>query len=107
MKAGGSYGSVFAWDLRRQQQPIILSGIGTNDTASNICISSSDVWEVQYDTFMSSSNRATANISSDRVLPVMMCSEDGILAVVKQGMIFIFYFFISVKKLYFKHKHII
>ncbi|CAH1419353.1 unnamed protein product [Lactuca virosa] len=83
--AGGSYGTVFAWDLRRQQQPIILSGIGTSDTTSNICISSSDVWEVQYDTFMSSSSRASANISSDRVLPVMMCSEDGILAVVKQG----------------------
>ncbi|KAL4571338.1 hypothetical protein LXL04_018096 [Taraxacum kok-saghyz] len=75
--AGGSYGSVFAWDLRRPQQPIILSGIGSGETQT---LSSSDVWEVQFDTFMT-----TSIISSERVLPVMMCSEDGILAVIKQG----------------------
>nr|XP_043621740.1 nuclear pore complex protein NUP43 [Erigeron canadensis] len=78
---GGSYGTVFAWDLRRPQQPIVLSGIDTSETTP--CISESDVWEVQYDTFMSASNHA--NISSERVLPAMICSEDGILAVIKQG----------------------
>lgn len=81
LKAGGSYGTVFAWDTRRSQQPIVLSGIDTGETTP--CISESDVWEVQYDTFMSASNRAT--ISSERVLPAMICSEDGILAVIKQG----------------------
>ncbi|KAI3771921.1 hypothetical protein L6452_03093 [Arctium lappa] len=81
--AGGSYGTVFAWDLRRPQQPIILSGIDVGEPMSSSSISESEVWEVQYDTFMSASNRA--NISSERVLPVMICSEDGILAVIKQG----------------------
>lgn len=79
--AGGSYGSVFAWDFRRPQQPILLSGIDTSKATS--CISESDVWEVQYDTFMSPTNGV--NISSERVLPVMICSEDGFLAVIKQG----------------------
>ncbi|XP_071725065.1 nuclear pore complex protein NUP43 [Rutidosis leptorrhynchoides] len=79
--AGGSYGTVFAWDTRRSQQPIVLSGIDTGETTP--CISESDVWEVQYDTFMSASSHST--ISSERVLPAMICSEDGILAVIKQG----------------------
>lgn len=81
LKAGGSYGTVFAWDLRRPQQAILLSGTDTGEATP--CISESEVWEVQYDTFMSASNRAS--ISSERVLPAMICSEDGILAVIKQG----------------------
>ncbi|KAI7725455.1 hypothetical protein M8C21_025460 [Ambrosia artemisiifolia] len=79
--AGGSYGTVFAWDLRRPQQPIVLSGIDNGETAA--CISESDVWEVHYDTFMSASDHA--KLSSKGVLPAMICSEDGILAVLKQG----------------------
>ncbi|KAK1434761.1 hypothetical protein QVD17_00511 [Tagetes erecta] len=79
--AGGSFGSVFAWDLRRPQQPIVLSGIDNGETAT--CISESDVWEVQYDTFTSASDHT--NLSSKGVLPVMICSEDGILAVLKQA----------------------
>ncbi|XP_076950993.1 nuclear pore complex protein NUP43-like isoform X2 [Bidens hawaiensis] len=79
--AGGSYGTVFAWDLRRPQQPIVLSGIDNGETTT--CISESDVWEVQYDTYMSTSDHA--KLSSKGVLPAMICSEDGILAVLKQG----------------------
>ncbi|CAL5374837.1 unnamed protein product [Camellia sinensis] len=52
---GGSSGTVFAWDLRWQQQPVVLSGV------------------------------AAGNMSTSRVLPIMICSEDGILAVVEQG----------------------
>lgn len=80
--AGGSSGTVFAWDLRWQQQPVILSGLGTGDAPAHL-LSESDVWEVQYDTFNPFSNHA--NFSSAQVLPVMICSEDGILAVVDQG----------------------
>ncbi|KAK9275412.1 hypothetical protein L1049_022676 [Liquidambar formosana] len=80
--AGGSSGTVFAWDLRWQQQPIILSGVGTGMPASH-SPSEGEVWEVQYDCHMPPSN--TSNISSSRILPVMICSEDGILAVVEQG----------------------
>ncbi|KAI3948016.1 hypothetical protein MKW92_047334 [Papaver armeniacum] len=68
--AGGSSGTIFAWDLWWQQQPILLSGL-------------IEVWEVQYDSYMQSQN--VSNTSSTRVLPVMMCSEDGILASIEQG----------------------
>lgn len=78
---GGSSGIVFAWDLRWQQQPILLSGVGLNGTTQPI--SESDVWEVQYDSYIQSSNINSA--SSTRILPIMMCSEDGILAVLEQG----------------------
>ncbi|XP_022729493.1 nuclear pore complex protein NUP43-like [Durio zibethinus] len=80
--AGGSSGTVFAWDLRAQQQPIVLAGAGTGEAAMSL-LSESEVWEVQYDRYTRSSN--ISNISSTRILPVMICSEDGILAVVEQG----------------------
>ncbi|XP_024458837.1 nuclear pore complex protein NUP43 isoform X1 [Populus trichocarpa] len=79
--AGGSSGTVFAWDLRRQQEPIILSSIGSSDTMTQP-LSESEVWEVQYDYYTKSLN---SNISSSRILPAMICSEDGILAVIEQG----------------------
>ncbi|XP_011012245.1 PREDICTED: nuclear pore complex protein NUP43-like [Populus euphratica] len=79
--AGGSSGTVFAWDLRRQQEPIILSSIGSSDTMTQP-LSESEVWEVQYDHYTKSLN---SNISSSRILPAMICSEDGILAVIEQG----------------------
>ncbi|KAA8522831.1 hypothetical protein F0562_009254 [Nyssa sinensis] len=80
--AGGSSGTVFAWDIRWQQQPIILSGMATGGANAH-SPSESEVWEVQYDNYMHSSNMG--NVSSSRILPVMICSEDGILAVVEQG----------------------
>jgi nuclear pore complex protein Nup43 len=46
-------------------------------------LSESEVWEVQYDYYTKSLN---SNISSSRILPAMICSEDGILAVIEQGM---------------------
>lgn len=76
--AGGSLGTVFAWDLRWQQQPIILSGAGAGNAAVQ-SISESEVWEVQYDCCIKS------NTSSTRILPSMICSEDGILGVIEQG----------------------
>lgn len=80
--AGGSSGTVFAWDRRAAQQPIVLSGAGTGE-APNSLLSESEVWEVQYDRYTRRSN--IGNISSTRILPVMICSEDGILAVIEQG----------------------
>ncbi|KAL5545108.1 hypothetical protein UlMin_008892 [Ulmus minor] len=80
--AGGSLGTAFAWDLRWPQQPIILSGVGAGDTVSR-SPSESEVWEVQYDRYAKSTNMG--NLSSSRILPAVICSEDGILAVVEQG----------------------
>ena len=59
----------------------MLSGAGLSGTGQSL--SESEVWEVQYDghTLSSSVNSAP----STKVLPVMMCSEDGILAVFQQG----------------------
>ncbi|KAJ4839778.1 hypothetical protein Tsubulata_026573 [Turnera subulata] len=78
--AGGSAGTVFAWDLRMQQQPIILSGAQSSDTMTQ-SLSESEVWEVQYDYY----TKFSKNMSSSRILPAMICSEDGILAVIEQG----------------------
>ncbi|XP_062078478.1 nuclear pore complex protein NUP43 [Humulus lupulus] len=80
--AGGSLGTVFAWDLRWPQQPIILSGVGTGDAGAH-SPSESEVWEVQYDRYAKSVNMG--NSSSSKILPAMICSEDGILAVIEQG----------------------
>ncbi|OWM89980.1 nuclear pore complex protein NUP43 [Punica granatum] len=81
--AGGSSGTIFAWDLRWQQQPIILSGVVMGDGSKHSVSDSSEVWEVQYDRDVKSSNASNFS-SSSRMLPVMMCSEDGILAVVEE-----------------------
>ncbi|CAI0427617.1 unnamed protein product [Linum tenue] len=78
--AGGSAGTIFAWDLRYQQQPIILSGTGSDTAAQSL--SESEVWEVQYDSYTKSSMN---NFSSSKLLPAMFCSEDGILGVIEQG----------------------
>lgn len=74
-------GTLFAWDLRWPQQPIILSRGGIAAINNEVpLVSESEVWEVQYD-------RSTkSNMSSTRVLPAMICSEDGFLAVIEQGM---------------------
>ncbi|KAL7193571.1 hypothetical protein ACSBR2_025218 [Camellia fascicularis] len=82
--AGGSSGTVFAWDLRWQQQPIVLSGVAAGEFQSH-SLSEREIWEVQYDSYSSN----IGNMSTSRVLPVMICSEDGILAVVEQGMKFV------------------
>ncbi|KAG0465989.1 hypothetical protein HPP92_020153 [Vanilla planifolia] len=78
---GGSSGMVLAWDRRWQQQPIFLSGGGLTGTGQ--ATSESDVWEVQYDIGTQTSGINSAPTS--KIFPVMMCSEDGILAVVEQG----------------------
>lgn len=79
---GGSSGSVFAWDLRRQQEPIPLAGIGSSSRQISGFLSESEVWEVKYDHYIQS---VGLDGTSSKILPVMMCSEDGILAVLESG----------------------
>ncbi|KAK8937024.1 hypothetical protein KSP39_PZI011916 [Platanthera zijinensis] len=78
---GGSSGTVFAWDLRWQQQPILLSGVSLSGTGRSTC--ESEIWEIQYDIHAQTSS--ISSTSSTKILPVMACSEDGILAVIEQG----------------------
>nr|CAD1830407.1 unnamed protein product [Ananas comosus var. bracteatus] len=68
---------IFVW----QQQLILLSGVGLNGTDQRV--SESEVWEVQYDSYTQSSGITSA--PSTKILPVMVCLEDGILAVLEQG----------------------
>ncbi|XP_068653019.1 nuclear pore complex protein NUP43-like [Aristolochia californica] len=75
---GASSGTVFAWDIRQPQQPILLAGVGLDERTPSP--SESEVWTVKYDTYMQLPNAGSA-----RILPVMMSSEDGILAVLEQG----------------------
>lgn len=74
---------MFAWDIRWPKKPVLLSGVGVADVNSLV---ESDIWEVQYDNYTHTSN---INSSSSRILPAMICSEDGILAVIEQGMPFL------------------
>lgn len=73
--AGGSSGTVFAWDLRLQHKPVILSGDGVDEKIIHSPCES-EVWKVQHDNYTN---------SSSRILPAMICTEDGILAVVEEG----------------------
>ncbi|EYU37142.1 hypothetical protein MIMGU_mgv11b0064491mg, partial [Erythranthe guttata] len=81
--AGGSYGTVFAWDTRWPKKPILLSGLGVNENPHANSLVESDIWEVQYDNYTHPSNINSS--SSSKILPAMICSEDGILAVIEQG----------------------
>ncbi|WOK95043.1 nuclear pore complex protein [Canna indica] len=78
---GGSAGTIFAWDIRYQQQPILLSGVGHD--GGSLPFPDSEVWEVQYDNHVRYSSVNSA--ASAKVLPVMACLENGILAVLEQG----------------------
>ncbi|XP_047311375.1 nuclear pore complex protein NUP43 [Impatiens glandulifera] len=82
---GGSSGSVFAWDIRWSQQPVMLSGYAAGGESSFSAASESEVWQVQYDNYSRSSSNISNVSSSSQILPAMICSEDGILAVVQQG----------------------
>ncbi|XP_051132028.1 nuclear pore complex protein NUP43 [Andrographis paniculata] len=81
--AGGSSGTLFAWDIRSPKQSVVLSGVGFRDAPKNSLVES-DVWEVQYDNYTHSSKIINSS-SSSRILPAMICSEDGILGVVEHG----------------------
>ncbi|KAI4376778.1 hypothetical protein MLD38_014496 [Melastoma candidum] len=80
--AGGSLGTIFAWDRRWQKEPVFLSGVGTGGEVGN-SVCESEVWEIRCDPYVQS--QVAGNVPSSGILPVMGCSEDGILAVVKEG----------------------
>lgn len=71
------------WDLRWQQEPIALAGPSAKGQASGGLVSESEVWQVKYDTW--SPLAAGRGTESGKLPPVMMCSEDGVLAVLDGG----------------------
>ncbi|KAI3925665.1 hypothetical protein MKW92_017047, partial [Papaver armeniacum] len=79
-----SYTAVKWWNQRKFGVVSQLKGDWAHGSASGIVLaidihpSRKHVWEVQYDSYVQSRN--ASNTSSTQVLPVMMCSEDGILA---------------------------
>ncbi|KAM7511681.1 hypothetical protein LguiB_010556 [Lonicera macranthoides] len=76
--AGGSCGTVFAWD-RRGQQPIILSGGGA---PSSHLVAESEVWEVQWDNFIQG---CVGQETECLILIVSDCSGDGRMLVLRHG----------------------
>ncbi|KAI5063214.1 hypothetical protein GOP47_0021761 [Adiantum capillus-veneris] len=79
---GGSDGTVLAWDLRWQKEPIQLCG--SSDLRGQPLggtMAESDVWDVKFDSFSFS----RSSVLSSKIPPIMMCSEDGILGVVEAG----------------------
>ncbi|CAM6102806.1 unnamed protein product [Calypogeia fissa] len=81
---GGSGGAVYAWDLRWQQEPVALAGPaapkGRYPTGGLIV--ESEVWEVKFDPLLQS---AAHSVESGKIPPVMICSEDGVLALLDGG----------------------
>ncbi|EPS74027.1 hypothetical protein M569_00727 [Genlisea aurea] len=80
--AGGTGGTLFAWDIRAPKEPVLLSRPGGDTTKPFI---ESTIWEVQYDDYRHSSKAINSLSSSSKILPAMTCSEDGILASIEQG----------------------
>lgn len=79
---GGSNGTVLAWDLRWQHEPMQLSGpLDVKGQFIGDSMAESDVWEVKFDPF----SFTGSNAMSSKIPPAMMCSEDGILGVVETG----------------------
>lgn len=83
-KVGGSGGAVYAWDLRWQQEPIALAGPAASKSRHPMggLIVESEVWEAKYDALLQSAGHG---VESGKSPPVMVCSEDGILALLDGG----------------------
>ena len=82
MKVGGSGGTVLAWDLRRQNELCTLAGKGVKGGSSTIA--EGEVWNVKLDPALQGGGQG----ESGKIPPVLMCSEDGILAIIESGLYF-------------------
>ncbi|GBG61632.1 hypothetical protein CBR_g22430 [Chara braunii] len=101
---GCSGGSVVAWDLRWQQEPLVLVGPLQQSSQrrrsssgssikrhsagqqTELLIAEGDVWEVRFDSLAQGGVRAGVfDTDRNKLPPVMMCSEDGVLALAGGG----------------------
>ncbi|CAM6041556.1 unnamed protein product [Sphagnum compactum] len=83
--AGGSAGSVVAWDMRRQQELIPLAGAIPSMGRSALefpIVAEGEIWEVKFDPALYERGLMT---EVGKVPPVFVCSEDGILALLQGG----------------------
>ncbi|XP_024377358.1 nuclear pore complex protein NUP43 isoform X1 [Physcomitrium patens] len=76
---GGSGGTVLAWDLRRQNELHSLAGRGCKSGSSTGA--EGEIWNVKLDPALQ-----VGQGESGKIPPVLMCSEDGILALIESGM---------------------
>jgi nuclear pore complex protein Nup43 len=70
---------VLAWDLRRQNELCTLAGKGGKGGSSTIA--DGEVWDVRLDPALQGGQG-----ESGKIPPVLMCSEDGILAIIESGL---------------------
>ena len=86
VKVGGSVGTVLAWDLRRQNELFSLAGTRGSKASSLLgpaTVAEGEIWEVKLDPALQGGGHGT---ESGKVPPVLMCSEDGILALLESGL---------------------
>lgn len=76
---GGSGGTVLAWDLRRQNELHSLAGRGCKSGSSTGA--EGEIWNVKLDPALQ-----VGQGESGKIPPVLMCSEDGILALIESGL---------------------
>lgn len=78
LKVGASGGAVLAWDLRRQNELLTLAGRGLKGGSP---IAECEVWDVKLDPALQGGGQG----ESAKIPPVLICSEDGILAIIEAG----------------------
>ena len=86
VKVGGSVGTVLAWDLRRQNELFSLAGTRGSKASSLLgpaTVAEGEIWNVKLDPALQGGGHGT---ESGKVPPVLMCSEDGILALLESGL---------------------
>lgn len=83
MKVGGSAGTVLAWDLRRQNELLNLVGKGGKGGSSTTA--EGEIWNVKLDPALQGGGQG----ESGKIPPVLMCSEDGILAIIESGLCYL------------------
>lgn len=75
---GASGGAVLAWDLRRQNELLTLAGRGLKGVSP---IAEGEVWDVKLDPALQGGGQG----ESAKIPPILICSEDGILAIIEAG----------------------
>ena len=82
---------MISWDLRHLSQPVVLAtrlpSVRNQGQGSVPMFAESEVWEVKFDLFSQQEEAARGKSGGNGMVPpIMACSEDGVLAVLRGGM---------------------